>query len=468
LIVGLMTRYDIHFRLLALGLAVGLMGAMIVWVTVVSETRVQAGRARLNQLDSESFQIAEQFKDRLREVNDKMRRYASFGESAVWQDFQRSSQEFKQWIRDSAPRLSTGRERALIEQMNSAYETYMQRARDLHVLMDVPGRSGASLAEYNAFSDQSRRLLDLGQNLARAHYESRTQLVVQANETLTQLRFAVFSLVGLLFLFSLALAAVVYRDLIAPLRVKLGESQALAERNEKLASLGVLAAGVAHEVRNPLTAIKTALFIQQKRLAPNSRERGDAELIQREIVRLEKIVNQFLDFGRPPPPELTTVSADRPLREVEELMAPQLAQVGIRLVREESPPISIHIDQAQVKQVLINLVRNAADSIVRDGTISIRARTDRQPLAGAETAVAILEVTDTGRGIPAEVEKRLFDPFFTTKAEGTGLGLPIAARIVALHGGVLQYRTQVNRGSTFSIVLPNYTLPNAGPDHHST
>jgi signal transduction histidine kinase len=216
----------------------------------------------------------------------------------------------------------------------------------------------------------------------------------------------------------------------------------------------MLAAGVAHEIRNPLTAIKTALFIQQKKAQPGSPEQGDSELIAREILRLEQIVNDFLEFARPAPPRLAVVPAEAPLQEVESLLSPQLAETGLRLVREESGPFRINVDLAQIKQVLINLVQNAADSSSAGGVITLRARPGRQRLSGGETDVVILEVTDTGKGISPEVEKRLFDPFFTTKDKGTGLGLPIAARIVELHGGTLQYQTQVNRGSTFGVVLP--------------
>ena len=232
------------------------------------------------------------------------------------------------------------------------------------------------------------------------------------------------------------------------------ETAALAERNEKLASLGLLAAGVAHEIRNPLTAIKTALFLQQKKFQPGSPEQADGELVEREIVRLDRIVNDFLHFARPAEPELAIVRADLPLREVQALLAPQLTAAGIKLVREESTPMQIRADPGQIKQVLINLVQNAADSISGGGTITLRARASRNRAAKGESDVVILEVADTGKGIAPEVEKRLFDPFFTTKDNGTGLGLAIAARMVESNGGSLQYQTQVNRGSTFGIVMP--------------
>lgn len=114
----------------------------------------------------------------------------------------------------------------------------------------------------------------------------------------------------------------------------------------------------------------------------------------------------------------------------------------------------IRVDTGQFKQVLINLIQNAADSIGRDGTVTLRARPGRKRLANGETPVVIFEVTDTGKGIPPHLERRLFDPFFTTKENGAGLGLSIAARIVQQHGGRLQYQTQVDRGTTFGIILP--------------
>ncbi|MGO8927282.1 MAG: two-component system sensor histidine kinase NtrB [Limisphaerales bacterium] len=444
-------------RLAGLGLAVGLLGALIVAVTLTSQQQAEESRARLGQVDLESARIADRFKDKLRYANDRMRQYSSGRDRAVWAEFLKASEELKSWIDTQAPNLAPGLEQEVLKDMGAAYAVYMQRARDLHDRMETTGESSASLAEYNGFSSQSRRLNDLGVNLARIHYDSRNEVLTQANRTLAKLSLSVLGLVGLLFVFGLALAALVYRDIIAPLRVKLVESQALAERNEKLASLGLLAAGVAHEIRNPLTAIKAALFIQQKKFRPGSPEQGDIEVVEREILRLERIVNEFLRFARPADPELATVPADQPLEEVQALLTSQLAKDGIRLVREAAPPMRVTVDPGQIKQVLISLVQNAADSMNGGGTITLRTRHDRKRLANGEAEVVILEVADTGKGIPPEVEARLFDPFFTTKDNGTGLGLSIAARIVEKQGGSLQYQTQVNRGTTFGIVLPEAT-----------
>jgi signal transduction histidine kinase len=340
--------------------------------------------------------------------------------------------------------------------MDSAWETYVQKAKDVDGLMKRSGESGASLAEYNEFLTAARAFMDLGQELARAHYESRSHVVEQATGTLTRLRLSVYGLLGMLFVFGAALALVVFKNLIAPLRVQLAQTEAHAERNEKLAALGLLAAGVAHEVRTPLTAIKAALFMQKKRLQPGTPERQEAQVIEGEILRLEGVVTDFLRFGRPAEPKLNVVPADLPLERARELLSPQLSGAGLELrhERQSEAPLSIRVDATQMQQVLINLIQNAAENMTNGGAITLRARGARRRLQNGETDAVILEVADNGSGILPEVEKRLFDPFFTTKANGTGLGLSIAARIVEMHGGALQYRTQPHTGTTFGIVLP--------------
>jgi signal transduction histidine kinase len=242
--------------------------------------------------------------------------------------------------------------------------------------------------------------------------------------------------------------------MIAPLQVKLIESQELVERHEKLASLGVLAAGVAHEIRNPLTAIKARLFTQQKALASGSPERRDAEFIGTEIDRLEKIVSDFLRFARPVEPERVPLSPANLLHHVRQLMAPQLSASSIDLTVERVVETRVLADPELLKQVIINLVQNAAEALAKGGTIKLRAEESRIALHGQMREVVIIEVEDNGIGIQPEVHKRLFDPFFTTKASGTGLGLSIVARIIEKHGGALRFQTAVNRGTTFGIVLP--------------
>jgi signal transduction histidine kinase len=447
-------KFGIKFRLVTLTLFVALMGALIFLATLNSQREAAELRDRLSQVDFESFRIADEFRDSLRALNNMLQRYGTDHDPATWNEFVAASHKLDGWIDDQKPKLTTQREKDALQQIDVTYDDYLRAARDLQLKIQSLGQQSATLADFSPLRTVSQRLSDLGLTLGKAHYDSRAQLLAHANQTLKQLRWSVLGSLILLFVFGVVLAGVVYRDMIAPLRVKLVESQSLVERHEKLASLGMLAAGVAHEIRNPLTAIKAALFIQQKKFQPGSQEHDDAKLVEREILRLERIVNDFLKFARPTEPELTTVPAQIILAETQKFLAPQLARSNIELILETSSPLQIRVDDAQIRQVLTNLVQNAADSIGENGTVKLRARRDRKRLANTETNVVILEVADNGKGIPPKIEKRLFDPFFTTKDNGTGLGLSIALGIVQKHGGALQYQTQVHHGTTFGIVLP--------------
>jgi signal transduction histidine kinase len=178
-------------------------------------------------------------------------------------------------------------------------------------------------------------------------------------------------------------------------------------------------------------------------------------VIGHEIQRLERIVQEFLRFARPADPKFLTISADSLLAKIQSLFGPQFDKTSIQLNLESVPDIWVRVDPHQLEQVLINLVQNAADSMVRGGTITLRARTSTARLNGHTRPVVMLEVSDTGTGIPPEVRKRIFDPFFTTKEEGTGLGLAIAARIIEKHGGSIECHSEVNRGTMFVILLPH-------------
>jgi signal transduction histidine kinase len=240
------------------------------------------------------------------------------------------------------------------------------------------------------------------------------------------------------------------------------QAERLLERQEKLAVLGTLTAGIAHEIRNPLTSLKARLYTLDKHLHAAPAARRDTDIINAEISRLERIVQDALSFARPADPKLETIAADTLLREVQGLMSTSLEGRGVPLVVEPNPELRVRADSGHLKQVLINLVRNAADAIEGVGAVTLRARAARTSLGGREAEVVILEVSDTGKGIPPEVQKRLFDPFFSTKETGTGLGLPIAARLVEKHGGRIEFQTQLGRGTTFGVVLPREIRDTAG------
>ena len=441
-------------RLVAFITAIAAMVVLIAWTGHSSWRRTRELEENLTRVQQQSFEIADHFQESILELNNSVLRYGMYRDTNEWAKFETGSKRLDTWIDDQRGSLTTENEKQILDLIATNYDYYMAAAHEIEVTIRTNASATTPLIEFAAFEKQSREILSLAFRLANAHRESKASFLEDSKRSLNYLRFTLLSSLALLLMAGAGLAAVVYRELLAPMKIRLVESQALVERQEKLASLGMLAAGVAHEIRNPITAIKAWLFIQQKNLRPGTAEFEDAQVISAEINRLERIVKDVLLFARPSDPHLVTVGAEESLRDVQTLMAPQLEKSNIRLGFENSVSARVRIDPQQIKQVLINLVQNAAESIGSNGTVSLRARRAHQRLRDGEQEVVVLEVSDSGKGIPPEVEKRLFDPFFTTKEAGTGLGLSIAARIVQMHGGALQYQTQVNKGTTFGIVLP--------------
>ncbi len=444
----------INFRLTSFALAIGLLAGLIAWAALTTLRQV----VRLEAFDSSkiaSYEIADHLQTTILRLNNILDDYALKADQQTLARFWQESEALNAWIdTQKKPGRASFAESNLLNQIDAGYDGYLDTATNLVTQLRETADFTARLAAIQKINHASAAMFELGRQLEDAHRAELERSLPGSRKSVAQLQGLLFGSLLVLLGLGTWLFIIVYRDMIAPLRIKLVESSVIIERQEKLASLGMLAAGVAHEIRNPLTAIKARLFIQGKLLRPGSPELGDAEVIGQEINRLECIVRDFLLFARPSDPELLTVAADQPLREAQELLGAQLQKAQIKILLEKSPPARIRVDPHQIKQVIINLVQNAADSIGQNGAINLRARRDIRNVGGRHRPVAILEIIDTGKGMSPEVQKRLFDPFFTTKESGTGLGLPIAARIVEKHGGLLQYQTQMNHGTTFGIVLP--------------
>jgi signal transduction histidine kinase len=421
---------------------------------------VQEVEAKLTTSQIERFQLASEVRRELQSQNSSMLRYALTRDPQQWAQFEKASSDLNHWIDDHDsslnPRslLTTENERQVFKKMNRAYDDYLSSARAVHFNAQPALVSSGQFAQLDGFDTQAERMRDLVRQLSDAHRAAEEAFLGNAKASLVGIKDMLIASIMMLLVLVAALGWVIYRDTIAPLRTKLVRSQALLEQQEKLATLGTLAAGIAHEIRNPLTSLKARLYTLEKHLQAVPAARKDTDIISAEISRLEHIVQDVLSFARPSDPKLETIAANKLLREVRGLMSPSLESRQVQLVVESSPELLIRADSGHLKQVLINLVRNAAESIAGTGTVTLRARAARAPLGGHETAAVILEVSDNGKGIPPEVQKRLFDPFFSTKETGTGLGLPIAARIVERHGGMLQYQTRPGHGTIFGVVLP--------------
>ena len=450
-----MTRL-IKFRMTAFALAIVLVTLAIGWAAHVSWRRGEVLGDKLTHEQFETFQAALKFRANLETLNSVLSDYQSSHGTNDWQRFLKGRKQLDDWI-DTQTNVTSRAERDLLAQINTQYDDYFAAAQKLEARSGVPSDPGATRSALEAVKRESDRLLRLDNQLLAAHRTSLNTFLEDSHKALTWLRGLMFTSLLALLVLGAWLAVMVYREMIAPLQRQLVESHALLERQEKLASLGVLAAGVAHEIRNPLTSIKARLFTQQKTLRAGSPEHEDAVVIGKEINRLESIVKDVLQFARPAEPEFVVMPAATPLREVHDLLMPQFEKRGFKLVLDSTVDAQIRIDSRQLKQVLINLVQNAADSLDPDGTVTLRALVRDERLGGHLMPAVVLEVEDSGKGIPPEVRERIFDPFFTTKETGTGLGLTIAARIVEKHGGALTFQTQVHHGTIFGIVLPQVT-----------
>jgi len=406
-------------------------------------------------VQADAFHLSEHIEASVRDLNETVLRFDLRRRLEDRAAFLKEGRDLQQWIRAHQSTVSTPQEFELLSQVEAAFEVYLSRNSRLMDERVQAGMAPSSTPVLERVENKAEPILDLCEQLKAAERTARTQFMKDSHRALGWVQQLLIGQLGLLIILVGTAAVAIYRGVIGPLRVELGESRARAARHEKLASLGTLAAGVAHEIRNPLTAINVRVHSLKKTLAANSSEQEDALVIGHEIQRLERIVQEFLQFARPAEPRLLAVSADSLLARMQALFGPQLEKSSIRLNLESVPDIWMRVDPHQIEQVLINLIQNAAESMERAGTITLCVRTGTRRLAARARPAVILEVSDTGKGIPPEVRQRMFDPFFTTKEEGTGLGLAIAARIVEKHGGALECRSEVNRGTTFAILLPH-------------
>jgi two-component system, NtrC family, sensor kinase len=220
-------------------------------------------------------------------------------------------------------------------------------------------------------------------------------------------------------------------------------------RSERLAAVGKLSAMITHEIRNPLSAIGLNAELLDDELEGNAEGRALCQAIHREVHRLTAITEEYLAFGRLPKPKIASEHVNAMLDALASFVREDLAAKHVELALElgDHDPIAL-ADASQLRQCLVNLVRNAAEATAAKGGGKVTLRTRR---AGDRV---VIEVEDTGVGIPPEVIPRLFDTFFSTKEGGSGLGLALTQQIVKDHGGDLAVESAVGKGTTFTVSIP--------------
>jgi signal transduction histidine kinase len=233
---------------------------------------------------------------------------------------------------------------------------------------------------------------------------------------------------------------------------KLERSQEHLLQSEKMATVGKLAAGVAHSIRNPLTSVKMRLFSLGRTLDFTPTQHEDFEVISEEIRHIDTIVANFLEYSRPPKLTMQKISPSEVVDLALQLLRHRLESYNVVVkVRRARPLPEVWADPDQLKEVLVNLLTNACEAMGSGGAIIIR---EGESFLQSVGQVVTIQVSDNGPGIPESVQDKIFQPFFTTKEEGTGLGLSIAARILGEHGGWLDIESREGQGATFTLNLP--------------
>ncbi|MGA1824800.1 MAG: ATP-binding protein [bacterium] len=221
---------------------------------------------------------------------------------------------------------------------------------------------------------------------------------------------------------------------------------------EKFAVVGKLAAGAAHSIRNPLTSVKMRLFSMKKSLLLSPEQKADFDVISREIRHINNVIQNFLEFSRPPSLKKKKISLSDAVDAAIQLLKNRLEAYNVQItVKRHKRLPELLADSDQIREVFVNLIMNACEAMKKGGSITIEEEEKYEAHVGR---ILIIRFIDDGPGIPPSIQEKIFQPFFTCKEEGTGLGLTIAERIINEHGGWLDIESGEGKGATFIITLP--------------
>ncbi len=242
---------------------------------------------------------------------------------------------------------------------------------------------------------------------------------------------------------------------------RLRQLESEVRRGETLAAAGQMAVGLAHEIRNPLSAIRGAVQLMQRELGDEARWGEYTAVLLKEVTRVNSIIEMLLDLGRPVTLRAVPLNVHQLLERVALLLEEEAASLGVQFVRRYDPSLPpILADEDRIVQVFHNLVRNAIEAMPGGGRLTLVTRLSMNPLFAkvdlgqGQKSLAEIQIADEGPGIPEATRDKLFTPFFTTKDRGMGLGLALCHRIVEEHKGAIQVTSEPGRGTAVSCFLP--------------
>lgn len=427
---------------------------LLLSVGVWAAWRVQHLQERVSREVRENvsaMRAAEELEILVRELRTRLEHFRISGDRRQMEAIGTIREEIERWVAEMAQWSFTPREHELSAHARKGWES-------------IRGEIGRFSSNTATIAQQDYERLDrlLTQELLAPTHEFLDLNEEEVDQSVSENQAAADSLVfGLLFLgicgagAGLAAGFWLARRLIE----RLEHSERAALRAEQLAAMGHLAAGMAHELHNPLTTIK--MLVQGALTESNSSpvvglgtvhepilSGRDLSVVDEEVTRLEGLVRSFLDFARPPLPEKRVVDVCPLVEQTLALVAGRASAAGVTVaLNGAASPIRIAVDPGQFRQLVLNLVLNALDAVKTGGRINLRLRQDKD-------RELTLHVADNGCGLPLELGQQIFNPFITSKETGLGLGLSICRRIVEAHGGTISATNQPDGGAEFEVRFP--------------
>jgi signal transduction histidine kinase len=397
-------------------------------------------------------------------------------------------QDFDRWMDKARESVRESATRHMLNEIESEY-LHFTHARDQVIALYKEGRREAGAERHWAVRDRFTRTFTLCEKFkndfrdrvmsARAHYNREARLIYLVT----------LGTVPGVFGLGLVLIYILMKQVLIPLRRlvvgsglagrdglpadevkalfhsfhslmedrdsvqdKLEKSRESLLQAEKLVMVGKMAAGVAHSVRNPLTSLKMRLFSLERSLPLDPVQREDFEVISEEIKHIDTILNNFLEFSRPPKMRFQSVSPSDVVDNTLQLLRHRLQSGNVDIeLRRNQPLPKTAVDPEQLKEALVNIILNSCEAMVDGGVITI---TEELGVMDQMGRMVVIRVADNGPGVPRSIREEIFSPFFSTKEEGSGLGLAISRRILEDHGGWLSLKSKEGYGAVFSLVVP--------------
>jgi len=473
------------YLLLATLVCITMSGALItIWYTY----RIEALLTSVTEKDLTAFQTAEALEMALANQKGFVSYYFIEGDPAWLRQLEAFRQVFKERLNDAFQAAEGAGERKALEQIEAEYTRYITN-KDRVIDYYQRGEREAGVILHRQVRDIFFNVLQLCEKykdihkkrIEKARFESRTQAA--------KLRVIAASAIAVSLTLAVLLALVLGYQILRPVRrltaeadrkgdavvsgdevkalsnsvrglienvdqteSELQKSRESLAQAEKMALVGKLAAGMAHSIRNPFTSVKMRLFSLNRSLELSGTQKEDFEVISEEIRHIDTVVQNFLEFSRPPKLKMQSISPSAVVDHTLQLLEHRLKSYDVRAtVDREQPLPDIDADPEQLKEVLVNLIVNACEAIGKGGSIVIH---EKLALTPSRERTAVIRVCDDGPGIPETIRKKVFEPFFTTKEEGTGLGLSIVARIIEEHRGAVTVESNEGEGAAFVISLP--------------